>query len=41
MVKVLNKIYDFGEANPHMQTFFSKAPDNIQKFIANQYKETS
>lgn len=41
MVKVLKKIYDFGEGNPYMQAFFQRAPDNIHKFITSQYKVTS
>lgn len=41
MVKVLKKVYDFGENNPYMQTFFKKAPESINKFITSQYKATS
>lgn len=41
MVAVLRKIYDFGEANPHMAHFFHKAPINISNFISEKYKITS
>lgn len=41
MVKVIKQIYDFGENNPYMQEFFKRIPDNVHKFIAEQYKVTS
>jgi hypothetical protein len=40
MMKLLKLMFHF-QGNPSMEEFFDHAPDNIQQFTQDQYKNTS
>lgn len=40
MVSLLKDMFSF-QGNPDMNIFFELAPENIQKYISEQYKVTS